>query len=191
MNLERSQTEFDCPAGEISSFIDGELSPAREIELEKHFSSCESCRAELNLQKNFLIALDHALEDEEEVDLPANFTRVVVANAESRVSGLRRRSERFNAFFVCSGLFLIFIFALGASGSNSALDTFFVVVEKLVAVGSCAVHMIYEIAIGAVIILRSLASRFVLGSSAELLFPGIAVLFVYMVSHLTSLINRN
>jgi len=191
MDLEREQPEFDCPSGEISSYIDGELLPSRELELERHFISCETCRSELNLQKKFLIALDHALESEEEIDLPANFTKVVVANAESRVSGLRRRSERYNAFFVCAGLFLIIIFALGASGTNTALDGFFVVVQKLVAVGGFVVHMIYDIAIGAVIILRSLASRFVLDSSIKLLFPGLAVVYIYIVSRLISLISRS
>jgi len=191
MDLRNAQPERDCPSEEISSYIDGELTPSRELELEMHFASCESCRAELNLQKKFLIALDHALESEAEVDLPANFTRLVVANAESRVSGLRRRSERFNAFFVCSGLFLIIIFALGASGSNTARDAVFVVFEKIAAVASFAVHMVYDVAVGAVVILRSLASRFVMDSSVKLLFPGIAFVYFYIVSRLTHLINRS
>ena len=191
MDLRNAQPERDCPSEEISSYIDGELTPSRELELETHFALCESCRAELNLQKKFLIALDHALESEQEVDLPANFTRLVVANAESRVSGLRRRSERFNAFFVCSGLFLIIIFALGASGSNTALDAVFVILEKIAAVASFAVHMVYDIAVGAVVILRSLASRFVMDSSIKLMFPGIAFVYIYIVSRLTHLINRS
>ena len=191
MDIERLQPKFDCPSGEISSYIDGELSPVRELELERHFLSCETCLAELNLQKKFLIALDHALEGEEEIALPVNFTKVVVANAESRVSGLRRRSERYNAFFVCAGLFLIIIFALGASGTNTALDGFFVVVEKLVAVGGFVVHLIYDIAVGAVVIIRSLTSRFSFDSSIKLLCQGIAVVYIYIVSRLTSLINRS
>jgi anti-sigma factor RsiW len=191
MDLRNAQPEFECPLDDISPYLDGELTPSRELELEIHFASCESCRAELNLQKKFLIALDHALEGEEEVDLPANFTRLVVANAESRVSGLRRRSERFNAFFVCSGLFLIIIFALGASGSNTALDTVFVIFEKVVAVASFVAHMVYDIAVGAIVILRSLASRFVVDSSIKLLFPGMAVVYIYIVSRLTHLFSRN
>jgi len=191
MDIERLQPKFACPSGEISSYIDGELSPVRELELERHFASCDACLSELNLQKKFLIALDHALEGEEEVDLPGNFTKVVVANAESRVSGLRGSSERYNAFFVCAGLFLIIIFALGASGANTALDGFFVVIQKLVAVGGFVVHMIYDIAIGAVIILRSLASKFVLDSSVKLFFPGLAVVYIYIISRLTSLIGRS
>jgi anti-sigma factor RsiW len=184
------QFEFDCPSAEISLYIDGELTPARELELEKHFAVCETCLAELNLQKKFLIALDHALEGEE-IDLPTNFTQVVVANAESHVSGLRRPSERMNAFFVCSGLFLIIVFAIGASGSNTAFDAFFVVIEKAVAVGSFIAHAAYDIAIGAVIIIRSLTSRLVLDSPLTLLLPGVAAVYLYVASRLIALINRS
>jgi len=182
MDLEREQPEFDCPSGEISSYIDGELLPSRELELERHFISCETCRSELNLQKKFLIALDHALESEEEIDLPANFTKVVVANAESRVSGLRRRSERFNALFVCSGLFLIIIFALGASGSNTTLDGIAVVFEKVSAAGFFILHVAYDIAIGAISVLRSLSSHLILDSSVALLFPGIAAVYTLLIA---------
>jgi len=124
------------------------------------------------------------------VDVPEDFTRIVVANAESRVSGLRRPAERFHAFFVCSGLFLVIIFALGSSGSRTALDALFVVFDKVAAVGCCASHLAYDIAIGAVIIIRSLVSRLVLESSFSLLFPGIAAVYLFVVSRLMSLINR-
>jgi anti-sigma factor RsiW len=190
MNLQNSKFEIDCPSAEISSYIDGELTPRRELELEQHFAACESCLAELNLHKKFLIALDHALDSEVEVGLPANFTQIVVANAESQVRGLRRPSERFNAFFVCSGLFLIIIFALGASGSHTAIDAFFVVFEKVAAVGSFAAHAAYDLTIGAVIILRSLASHIVFNSTLALLFPGVAAVYLYIVSRIVALINR-
>jgi Putative zinc-finger len=182
MDIERLQSKFDCPSGEISSYIDGELSPVRELELERHFLSCETCLAELNLQKKFLIALDHALEGEEEIALPVNFTKVVVANAESRVSGLRRRSERFNALFVCAGLFLVIVFALGASGSNTTLDGIEVVFDKVSAIGLFIFHVAYDIAIGALSILRSLSSHLILDSSVALLFPGIAAVYTLLIA---------
>jgi hypothetical protein len=182
MDIERIQPRFDCPSGEISSYIDGELTPSRELELETHFMSCEACRSELNLQKKFLIALDHALESEEGIDLPANFTKVVVANAESRVTGLRRRSERFNALFVCAGLFFVIVFALGASGSNTTLDGIEVIFEKVAAVGLFIFHVAYDIAIGAISILRSLSSHLILDSSVALLFPGVAAVYTLLIA---------
>lgn len=190
MELDPVQTAIDCPWDEISSYIDGELTPMRELQLERHFAACESCLGEVNLQKKFLIALDRALESEAEIDLPANFTEIVVANAESGVSGLRRRSERSNAFFVCAGLFLIIIFALGASGSRTALDAFFIVFEKAAAVGSFAVHVAYDIAVGAVVILRSLSSHIIEGSALSLLLPGAAAVYLYIVARLAMLLGR-
>ncbi|MGH9820010.1 MAG: anti-sigma factor family protein, partial [Pyrinomonadaceae bacterium] len=145
MDLHQPQFESECLSSDISSYIDGELTPTRELELEMHFAGCESCLGELNLQKKFLIALDHALESEDEIEVPSNFTQVIVANAESRVSGLRRPAERFHAFFVCIGLFLIIVFALGSSGSRTAFDALFVVFDKVAAVGSFAAHVAYDI----------------------------------------------
>lgn len=188
MNSHVSKFEIECPSAEISSYIDGELSPIRELELEMHFAGCESCTAELNLQKKFLIALDHALESENEIDLPANFTKVVVANAESNVRGLRMRSERVNAFLVFVGLFLVIVFALGASGSHTAFDAFFVVLEKVAAVASFAAHVVYDVAVGAVAILRSLSSHIVLDSSLTILFPGASAVYLFLVSRLATLI---
>src|ERR1041385_5176048 len=130
-----SKIEGDCPSEDISSYIDGELLPKQELELEMHFAGCEICAAEFNLQKKFLIALDQALEGEKEIDLPSNFTKVVVANAESRVDGLRRPSERFNALFVCSALFVFVLFTLGAE-SGKVFEGFFAVFEKVAAVGA-------------------------------------------------------
>jgi hypothetical protein len=54
---------------------------------------CSVCADDLNLQKSFLNALDSSLDEETEIRLPKNFTKTVVANAESRVSGLRHPHE--------------------------------------------------------------------------------------------------
>lgn len=183
-----SRSGSDCPSADISPYIDGELSPARELELEMHFAGCECCTAELNLQKKFLIALDQALEGEKEIELPINFTKVIVTKAESNVRGLRMRSERVNAFLVIVGLFLVIVFALGASGSHTAFDAFFVVLEKVAAVGSCAAHVVYDVAVGAVAVLRSLSSHIVLDSSLTILFPSASAFYLFLVSRLTTLI---
>ncbi|MEP6849019.1 MAG: zf-HC2 domain-containing protein [Acidobacteriota bacterium] len=184
-----STSKFDCPSEEIASYIEGELSPVREIELEMHFAGCETCSAELNLQKKFLIALDHALESEKQIELPVNFTKVVVANAESRVSGLRRRSERFNALFVCAALFVFLMFTLGAD-SGKALSGFMTVFEKVGAVLAFAGHCAYDLAVGAVIIIRSLTSNLVTDSTLSTLFPGISAIGLYVVSRVMPLLNR-
>jgi len=184
-----STSKVDCPSEEIASYIDGELSRGREIEMEMHFAGCEICSAELNLQKKFLIALDHALESEKQIELPVNFTKVVVANAESRVSGLRRRSERFNALFVCSALFVFLMFTLGAD-SGKAFDGFVAGFEKVAAVLAFAGHCAYDLAVGAVIIIRSLTSNLIADSTLSMLFPGVAAIYLYVAARAMSLLNR-
>lgn len=105
---------FKCPAEEISAYIDGELTAELEAALERHIGTCHICRQELNDQKGFLIALSDTLEREVPIDLPDNFTRSVVVNAESNVSGLRNRRERPWALIIGISLFLLAVIAVGS-----------------------------------------------------------------------------
>ena len=68
--------EESCPRTEIAAYIDGELSPSAEMELEKHFAVCKNCAAEFNEQKKLLCALDFAFEEKSNFELPENFTQV-------------------------------------------------------------------------------------------------------------------
>jgi hypothetical protein len=91
-------------------------------------------------------------------EMPADFTRRIVTNAESGVSGLRQKKERLNAVFVCFGLFFFVLFTLGASAPGTitaSLD----VIGRLAAVLAFASHVIYDISIGAVVIMRSIAGQ--------------------------------
>lgn len=150
--------KFQCPSDEIASYIDGELKLERELELDAHFAECAVCSEELNQQKQFLCELDSSLKHDNQVDLPANFTKTVVANAESAVSGLRRPRERFNAIFICAALFLFILFALGAD-ADRLLSSVGVVFEQVIAVGGFFGHLFYSIFIGVAIILRSFAAQ--------------------------------
>jgi hypothetical protein len=62
------------------------------------------------------------------------------------------------------------------------------VLEKVAAVGSFAAHVIYDVAVGAVAILRSLSSHIVLDSSLTILFPGASAVYLFLVSRLATLI---
>ncbi len=149
---------LNCPSDEIAAYIDGELDVPRELELDAHFMKCGVCSGELNSQKQFLNELDANLRDPNEIDLPADFTKTIVANAESTVSGLRRPRERFNALFICAGLFLFILFALGADalrlfgGIAAAFD-------QVAAVGGFFGHLVYSVFWGMAIVVRSLATQ--------------------------------
>ena len=173
-----------CPSPEISAYIDGELSPHDELELETHVAGCGVCAEDLNLQKSFLNALDCSLDDETKIELPKNFTRSVVANAESRVSGLRRPHERRNAAFICTALIVFALFALGSSADKTFAATA-TIIDKVFAVVMSAGHVIHDVALGSTIIFRSLASKFLLESGVTIVvFLALLGLSLYLFSRL-------
>ncbi len=174
-----------CPRDEIAAYIDGEISPREELGLEMHFAVCGTCSEELNSQKQLLCALDSFRPAKDEIDLPADFTKVVVAKAESNVSGLRRPRERRMAFFVCTGLFLLFVIG----GETQALfGTVGTIAEKIAVAGSFLLHFVYDVTVGVTIILRSLSNQIVFGSVVSFLL--IAVVFFVSFLTLSRLITR-
>jgi anti-sigma factor RsiW len=180
MNLQTATIEKVCSErSEIAAYIDGELSPGEEFELEMHLAICKSCGDELNEQKKLLRALSYALESEKEIELPADFTRTIVVNAESKVSGLRRPQERFRALFVCAALFLLVILGLGAE-TKSVFDASAKFADQMIAVGSFLWNLVYDVAIGAAIVLRSLSHQIVFNSSASFAFV-IGFFFVLLI----------
>ncbi len=152
---------------EIAAYIDGELPPREELELESHLAVCGECRREINEQKKLLCVLDFALEDEREFELPKNFTKIVVANAESKVSGLRRPQERSTALLVCAMMFLLVILGLGRE-TEAVLNTFANFAEQFVVVAGFAFHLFYDIALGAAIVFRSIGSHLIYNSTVSL-----------------------
>jgi hypothetical protein len=177
MNSQTATIEKIClQRNEIAAFIDGELLPHEEFELELHLAVCGFCATELNEQKKLLCALDYALENEKQIELPANFTKVVVTNAESRVNGLRRPQERSKALFVCAALFVLLILGLGGE-TKTVLNTFGKFAEQFLAVGGFVWNLIFDVSVGAAIVLRSLGSQFIFNSSA---FFAILIVFVFL-----------
>jgi len=162
MTLPELQTGIDCPSSEIAAYIDGELSPLEQAGLDEHLAACSDCRTELNYQKSFLFALNSSLENEKEFELPKNFTKTIIANAESSVSGLRGSNERFTALFICAALLLFALFALG-SDAELMFRASGKAVEGLLALGLFALHFVYDISLSGAVIARSLFSQPVIG----------------------------
>lgn len=162
-----------CPTFEIAAYIDGELDVLREMELEKHFEGCTICSEDLNQQKQFLLMLSSSLRNEDEIDLPKDFTKQIVASAESHVVGLRGSRERFNAVFIIAALSLFVLFALGTeagslvSGLKTAADQAFSVVGFFG-------RLIYSFFIGVVVVVRTFAAPFQAGLLISLTFFALA-----------------
>lgn len=188
-NIEE-RTSSVCPSPEISAYIDGELSPGDELELELHMAGCRICTDDLNLQKSFLNALESSLEDERRIQLPKNFAKAIVATAESRVSGLRRPHERRNAAFICTALIAFSFFVLG-SNADKTFAAAAAVVDKIFAVIASVGHLVYDLALGSAIIFRSLASKLFFESGVTTTaFLALFVLSLYVFSRLMGRFDR-
>ncbi len=162
MGAGKEKKEFDRFSHEIAAYLDCELDPARESEFEAHLAECTRCSDILNQQKAFFCGLNASLGNDKGIDLPANFAKSVVANAESTVSGLRRPRERFNALFICAGLFLFALFALGA-GAGDLFGQLSAGVDQIFAIGGMIGRFVYSILGGLLVIIRSFSSQFQIG----------------------------
>ncbi len=190
MSFQIPTTEKECPRPLLAAYIEGELLPREELEIELHLANCKNCAAELNEQKDLLLALDFALENEREIELPANFTKVIVTKAESNVRGLRAPRERFKAIFVGSILFLLVILGLGAETEN-IFNAYVKFAGQFFAVCGFAVHFIYDVSIGIAVILRSLGNHFVKDSAIGFtFFTAFMLVFLFVISRLFVRFNR-
>jgi len=163
---------FVCPTDEIAAYIDGELGARRERELDLHIAACQACSEELNQQKQFLLDLDRSLKGEAELEVPSDFAKHVVANAESAVAGLRRPRERYNALFICAGLFLFGLFALGADATR-VFESLAVTAEKAGAIGTFFGSIVYSVFLGLATIVRVVAGALKFGEGFLLFLPAI------------------
>ncbi len=174
MNLQIENTEKICQKSEIADYLDGELSPKAEGEIELHLTACQPCREELNFQKQFLGAIDSELENLPE--LPENFTKTVVVKAESNVQGVRGKDERFRAVFICAGLFLLVILGLG-SETKTVFSAFVSFVNQVAAVGGFIVHFLFDLMVGLTVILKFISHQFSPESFFALVFFAAIVIF--------------
>jgi predicted anti-sigma-YlaC factor YlaD len=144
-----------CPLVDIGAYVDGELDNAAMEKAEAHFARCRPCRDELNLQKRFLATISGGLR--QQIAIPADFAKTVVANAEGRVEGLRAGRERLNAAFIVSALLLFVMFALGAE-FWLGLSMIARAGEQLAAVAGIIASTAYSFFVGALVVVRALAA---------------------------------
>lgn len=192
MNSPTATIEKVCSQrSDIAAYLDGELPAREELKLEIHLAVCKECNKELNEQKKMLRVLDFAFEGESEIEMPANFTQVVVANAESKVSGLRRPQERFKALLICAALFLLVLLGLGGE-TRTVFNTFGKFAEQFLAVGGFLWNLIYDAAFGTAIILRSLSHQIVFNSNVSFaVLLGLVFVCVIALSRFVTRSTRN
>lgn len=187
MNLQTSTIENTCPRWEIAAYLDGELSVRDELSLETHLANCPACAFELNEQKKLLCFLDGVMFDKNEIEVPVNFTKIVVANAQGKVSGLRQPQERLRALFVCACLFFLVLLGLG-NETQTVVKTFIEFFEQILIVSGFVWHFVYDFAFGTAIILRSVSAQFLFNSGASIAF--LIIVFLILLVSLSRLIFR-
>jgi anti-sigma factor RsiW len=113
----------NCRSAEVAAYLDGELGAGALLAFEEHLKECRSCAAKLEEQRRLLCTLDMAFNEERQLALPADFTRVVTAHAQTDMSGVRAKRERARALRLSAALAL-FSFALlgGAALSDSVFE---------------------------------------------------------------------
>lgn len=148
-----------CPDDDIAAYVDGELSVEAESAFEQHVSECETCAHGLLDQRQFLAALTASLDDTSSVQLPADFTKRVVSNAESTVAGVRRPNELLTAVCITAALFVFSLFAFGGEAFAVA-TTAGAVGERVLALGLFILRMAGGLAFAIAVISRSLVSSF-------------------------------
>lgn len=150
---------------ELAAYLDGELDPASRAQVEQHLKECSSCSRGLREQKRLLCALDLALEDDPQLRLPSNFSRVVAARAQSDMGGLRHRTERRRAMLVCAALACASLLLLGgAAVSETVLTPVVTAARHVVSLFDLIWQALHGAGRGISIILRAVSRHFIFDS---------------------------
>ncbi len=177
MDFVRSRSEAVCRPEEIGRYLDGELSADHELDLEMHISSCDSCRGELNHQKNLMRVLDDNFDLSGAPDLPENFAKRISVAAVSDIGGIRSTREQWTAIAICSLLAAFAIAALGGAASQP-LNSASVAADQSFAILAAAGHFFYNLAVGVVAFIRPISSSINTGALALALVGMLAFVMI-------------
>lgn len=181
----------DClRSAETAGYLDGELDAPAQLLFETHLAECRSCAEELNEQRRLLCALDLALGTNDPcVALPRDFARVVATNAESDMSGVRKRGEHASALRLCFGLIIAIFTLLGTATVYAAVsDPIKAFTRSSTLVLGFAGNAIYDAGVGAAVILRALGRRLIFESHPISLIA--ILLFAIAIAMLPRLIAK-
>jgi anti-sigma factor RsiW len=177
-----------CQLEDVAAYLDGELSDTAQETFEEHLKSCADCTVELRVQRQLLCTLDFAFNESQRFELPRDFTRVVAAQAENDLRGMRKWSERRRALQLCAILALFSFALLGAASRTLVFDparSFLRVTGSLI---SLVWQAIYDAGTGVAVIVRVIGRAIVLGSHGLWLL--VAVAFIISVFLLPLLIAK-
>jgi predicted anti-sigma-YlaC factor YlaD len=161
--MNQSNHANGCELEDVAAYLDGELSTEKAAEFEAHLEACRDCAAELRTQRQLLCTLEVAFNDSRSFELPADFTRVVTAHAESDLSVMQRKGERRRAFQVCAVLALVSFALLGAATRVLVLEPAQSFLRLAQVFFNLVWRMIYDAGTGLAVILRVLSRAVAFG----------------------------
>jgi hypothetical protein len=146
----------DDPCLWFHSYLDGDLSLPEAAEFDAHLTGCGPCSEALTLHQQ----LEREFETlpPAEIELPKDFSKVVAANAESQVRGLRKPSERRTSLVIVCGLAIVLFVFLGVN-IQSVLRFVSFVAERIGAVLSVVFGFLFNLCLGVIVILRVAATQ--------------------------------
>jgi hypothetical protein len=161
----------------LNDYLDGRMASESLFPFEAHLPDCEACRLEID----FHASLESQIESlpESEVSLPPDFSRVVAANAESQVTGLRKQKERKTTVYIIAVFGAVLFFVLGANVS-SIVSVIQFLTEKVIAVFAVIASFIFNLLLGILVIARVAVSRFEVSSTTLIGLGGIVLAAVFL-----------
>jgi anti-sigma factor RsiW len=145
---------------DVAAYLDGELDAAEGALFEQHTKTCAHCATALREQRRLLCVLDAAFGDaQQQIQLPANFTQVVKARAQSDMSSVRHRSERRRALLLCAGLAALSFALLGGQVWDELFAPLRAVAGVLLTMLDMAAHVLGEAVAGIALMLRVLGGQ--------------------------------
>jgi len=183
-----STSDYICETENIAAYIEGDLEPALNSALEAHLKECAHCTSELRAQRLFMCELDSALASPFDLEVPANFARVVAANAKSDMRGMRDSSERARALRFCIILGLAAFALLGFASSKAVVLSVRSLAGKVFGTLGFFVEAIFNAAAGFALVSR-VVSRGLISDSRLSGLAGL-LLVVLAIAILSRLIAR-
>jgi anti-sigma factor RsiW len=176
-----------CAVNLIPAYIDGELEDDARVLFEQHLEVCGDCRAELTAHRLFICELDAAMTQTLNVAMPADFSRIVAARAESDMSGVRSFAEHRKALSICVILAFVAFALLGTAARTSIVTVGRVLAGKVFGAASFLWTAFYDTAVSVTVISR-VVSRKVFFESGN--FGVLLVLLALAVLLLSRLISN-
>lgn len=145
---------------DVAAYLDGELDAAQGARFEQHTKTCAPCATALREQRRLLCVLDAAFGDaQHQIQLPANFTQVVKARAQSDMRSVRHRSERRRALLLCAGLAALSFALLGWQAWDELFSPLRSIAGVLKTLLDMAAHALAEVFAGIALMLRVLGGQ--------------------------------